>query len=188
MTDTSVASGATKEQAKPVSVVTAEIQSSHDLGHLFRSLAASLFGVSEQDLHGMRSMPVPSTAQMTVARRPFLPSWYSTTLPGAAEGTKWALYDPALAVEQSWVFTPYPDATIEGKWAWVRVQDAPPVFGWQVTATMVMDPDTTVLRTIDRHRSVVGALAVSGRRSLRFRGAPDVLHMAWLSDYMAPDH
>jgi hypothetical protein len=169
-----------------VSVASIELDSSYNLGHLFRGLASSLLGVSEVELASMRSMPVSAAARMTVAGEAIPTAWYITTLPGASDGMSWALVDPATLLEKNWEFAPYPDVTIRGEWTQVQPLDAPWTWGWRVKATFAMDPDATLLRTIEQHRKVITEMAISGRRSLRFEGVSGVLHMEFLGRYMAP--
>lgn len=171
---------------KDVTVVTAEVEGDHYLGFLFRLIAAYIFKVPEHELAFMATLPIPkSAAAMTVGGHGLPDSWYSTTLPGPTD-TQWALYPPASALEKSWVYRPYPDAVIEGNWGWVKTKGAPSVSGWHLVVTMVMDPDTTLLRTVMQHRELLAAVALACRGTVRFQGAPGTLHMAWLSEFMAP--
>jgi hypothetical protein len=177
-------------KGEKTSIATVEIQSASDLAHLFHGFATSLFDVAEDTLFTMRSLVIPGgpCTSMQIAGEPLPASWYSHLLPGAIADLQWAFIDPASLLERSWEFSPYPEATIKGEWTQVHPKGAPWVWGWLVTATFAMDPDATLLRTIEQHRKVISDMAVSGRKTLQFQGPPGVLHMAFLSDHMASGH
>lgn len=175
------------DERKPVAIATAQIESSYDLGALFRLLAMYLFGVPGEEFSLSHTMPVPKTATMTAGGNPLPEVWYSSHFPGTPEDVPWMRLDPAALLNQSFCYSPYPEVTIEGKWGWVKPIGAPSVQGWNLTVTMVMDPDTTVLRTITQHRRLLEGVALAGRKSLRYVTPPGPLHNQALNDYLAPD-